>query len=42
MKELVRKVSSIVVMPEFEDSRSASMWRYRLNPIMLIVSALTK
>lgn len=42
MKELVRKIKSIANMPEFEDSRSASMWRYRLNPVMLVVSALAR
>ena len=42
MKKLVNNLKSIVVMPEFEDSKSASMWKYRFNPVMLIVSALTR
>lgn len=42
MSKLVSNLKGIVVMPEFEDSRSASMWRYRLNPVMLVISALTR
>lgn len=42
MKRLLNKIKSIDNMPEFEDSRSASMWRYRFNPVMLVVSALAR
>ena len=42
MSKLVSKIKSIVVMPEFEDSRSAAMWQNRFNPIMLLWVALTR
>lgn len=42
MRELVNKIKGIVVMPEFEDSRAASMWQFRFNPFMLVFCALTK
>lgn len=42
MSRLVRNLSSIVIMPEFEDSRSAAMWQYRFNPLMLLWVALSR
>lgn len=42
MSRLVSIIKSIVVMPEFEDSRSAAMWQHRFNPLMLLWVALTR
>ena len=42
MKELVSKIKGIVVMPEFEDSKSVAMWQHRFNPLMLLWVALTR
>lgn len=42
MSRLVRNLRGIVIMPEFEDSRSAAIWQYRFNPIMMIWCALTR
>lgn len=42
MSKLVRNLRGIVIMPEFEDSKSAAMWNHRFNPIMMIWCALTR